>query len=192
MKKLIALLVLIVCVSCHTTKYTHSGNVTSMLDLQKGKWLLNTIDSSKDIQENLEKIATEEFRELLGDRFSVVSTTRRILIPRNIDNNPSKSILKDVKNGTGADFFIMISAKVIRDEIGDLQIGSVDNPVQNIGEITVDIYDLNLLERFYTHTAVGNLYVGKNSQDFAFAKSANNIVRKGLKRILKKIKKNQI
>ena len=41
------------------------------------------------------------------------------------------------------------------------------------------------------HTAVGYLYVGENSQDFALTKSANNIIAKVLKIILKKNKKNQ-
>lgn len=63
---------------------------------------------------------------------------------------------------------------------------------QNIGEVTITIYDLNLLEEIYTQSVVGTLFVPENKNNLAFSKSSGDIIIRGLERIMKKIKKNQI
>ncbi|WP_275315198.1 hypothetical protein [Tenacibaculum bernardetii] len=192
MKKILALLIVITFTSCHSTKYTHSGNVNSRLDFKKGKWLLYTIDAPKSIKESLTNIATEKFTELLGNRFSDSFTTRGILLPSNINNDLSKADLKDIKNGTGSDFFIKINATVISDEVGVLGQGNIMSSSENRGEVTVTIYDLNLLEEMYSQSVVGNVFVPENYDNLALTKSAGNIIIKGLERIIKNIHKNQI
>lgn len=192
MKKIFALLIVITFTACHSTKYTHSGNVNSRLDFKKGKWLLHAIDAPKSIKESLTNIATEKFTELLGDRFSDSFTTRGILLPSNITNDLSKAVLKDIKNGTGFDYFIKINAAVISDEVGVLGHGNIMSSSENRGEVTVTIYDLNLLEEMYSQSVVGNVFVPENYDNLALTKSAGSIIIKGFKRIMKKIHKNQI
>ena len=192
MKKILVLLIVVVFTSCHSTKYTHSGNVNSRLDFKKGKWLLHTVKAPKSIKESLTNIANEKFIELLGNRFSDVNTTRGILLPANITTNLSKSDLKDIKNGTGYDFFIKINAAVISDEVGILGQGNIMSSSENRGEVTVTIYDLNLLEEMYSQSVVGNVFVPENQDNLALTVSAGNIIINGLNKIMKKIHKNQI
>ena len=119
--------------SCHSTKYTYSGNVNSHLDFKKGKWLLHSVEAPKSIKESLTNIATEKFTELLGNRFFVINITREILIPANITTNLSKIGLKDIKNGIRFDFFIKINAAVISDEVGVLGLGNIMSSSKNTG-----------------------------------------------------------
>lgn len=129
---------------------------------------------------------------MFGDRFLVINTTSGILTPDNISNNPSKAVLSDIKNGTGYDFLINISVKIIADEIQILELGGRDIPAENKGEVIVDIYDLNLLEKSYSHSVTGKVYVTKNSQDVVFTKTTKMIIISGFEKIIKKIKRNQI
>ena len=194
MKKIVILTIIIISfLSCHFPNYRHSGNVNSSLDFRKGKWLLNNIESPKGVNYILTKIAREKFSKLLGERFSTLNESKGILVPliNNNNNNLRKSTLREIKNGTGFDYFINIKAKTNKNEIGDLQIGSVDSRLENNVEVSIEIYDLNLLERFYFHSVIGNLTVKENNQDFAFAKGTENLTIKGFKKIMKKIKKNE-
>ena len=193
MKKLIFLLIILTTFSsCHFPSYRHSGNVNSSLDFRKGKWLLNNIESPKEINYVLTKIAREKFSKILGKRFSTLNEAKNILVPQ-LKNKDSfnKSILKDIKNGTDFDYFINIRANTNKSEIGDVQIGPVYSRLENNVEISIEIYDLNLLERFYFHTVVGNLTIDENNQDFAFTKSVEKLTRKGFEKIMKKIKRNE-
>lgn len=192
MKNILALLIVITFTACHSTKYTHSGNVNSRLDFKKGKWLLHTVEAPKSIKESLTNIATEKFTELLGNRFSNSFTTRGILLPSNTTKDLSKADLKDIKNGTGFDYFIKINVAVISDEVGVLGQGNIMSSSENRGEVTVTIYDLNLLEEMYSQSVVGNVFVPENYDNLALTKSAGSIILKGFKRIMKKIHKNQI
>ena len=192
MKKTLVLLVVITFTSCHSTKYTHSGSVNSRLDFKKGKWLLHTVEAPKSIKESLTNIATEKFTELLGNRFSNSFTTRGILLPSNITKDLSKAVLKDIKNGTGYDFFIKINAAIISDEVGILGQGNIMSSSENRGEVTLTIYDLNLLEEIYSQTVTGNVFVPENQDNLALTASGTSIIKKGLERIMKKIEKNQI
>ncbi len=193
MKKLTILLITFITFSsCHFPTYKHSGNVNSSLDFRKGKWLLNNIKSPKEVNYVLTKIAREEFSKLLGERFSTLNEAKDILVPliKNKDNF-NKSILRDIKNGTGFDYFINIKGYTNKNEIGDIQIGSVHSRLENNVEISIEIYDLNLLERFYLHTVVGRLTINENNQDFAFAKGTEKLTIKGFEKIMKKIKRNE-
>ena len=180
--------------SCNLVKYVHSGNVNSRLDFKEGKWLLNHVISSKNVKEyGLTKKANEKFSELLGDRLLLVDTKKGILIPGVISENPDKSILKDIKNGSGCDYFIDVRTKKTSDEVDVFGAGNdLMSSNENVGEINLTIYDLNLLEEIYSQSVVGRLFVPENQNNFALSKSANSIITTGLEKIMKKIKKNQI
>lgn len=194
MKYLYILLALIVITSCNSVKYTHSGDVNSRLDFRKGKWLLNDVTSFKNIRkEGLTEMANERFYELIGNRLLVVSNMQGLLIPSNISSSLDKSILKDIKNGTGYDYFIDIRTKNISNEVGVLGTGSSQTDLsKNIGEVTLSIYDLNMFEIIYSQTVVGKLVVSERDNDYALSKNSTLIIHSALKRIMNKIKKNQI
>lgn len=194
MKYLYILLAVIVITSCNSVKYTHSGDVNSRLDFRKGKWLLNDVTSFKNIRkEGLTEMANERFYELIGNRLLVVSNMQGLLIPSNISSSLDKSILKDIKNGTGYDYFIDIRTKNISNEVGVLGTGSSQTDLsKNIGEVTLSIYDLNMFEIIYSQTVVGKLVVSERENDYALSKNSTLIIHSALKRIMNKIKKNQI
>nr|WP_299034849.1 hypothetical protein [uncultured Tenacibaculum sp.] len=194
MKYLYILLAVIVITSCNSVKYTHSGDVNSRLDFRKGKWLLNDVTSFKNIRkEGLTEMANERFYELIGNRLLVVSNMKGLLIPSNISSSLDKSILKDIKNGTGYDYLIDIRTKNISNEVGVLGTGSSQTDLsKNIGEVTLSIYDLNMFEIIYSQTVVGKLVVSERDNDYALSKNSTLIIHSALKRIMKKIKKNQI
>ena len=194
MKYLYILLAVIVITSCNSVKYTHSGDVNSRLDFRKGKWLLNDVTFFKNIRKDgLTEMANERFSELLGNRLLVVSNMKGMLIPSNISASLDKSILKDIKNGTGYDYFIDIRTKNIANEVDIFGAGSSQtDPSKNIGEVTLSIYDLNMFKILYSQTVVGKLVVSEKDNDYALSKNSNLIIHSALKRIMKKIKKNQI
>ncbi|GFD80283.1 hypothetical protein MHM83_07095 [Tenacibaculum sp. Mcav3-52] len=194
MKYLYILLAVIVITSCNLVKYTHSGDVNSRLDFRKGKWLLNDVTSFKNIRKDgLTEMANERFSELIGNRLLVVSNMKGLLIPSNISPSLDKSILKDIKYGTGYDYFIDIRTKNISNEVGVLGASnSLTDPSKNIGEVTLSIYDLNIFKIIYSQTVVGKLVVSEKDNDYALSKNSNLIIHSALKRIMKKIKKNQI
>ncbi|MDX8553237.1 hypothetical protein MK851_06295 [Tenacibaculum sp. 1B UA] len=194
MKYLYILLAVIVITSCNSVKYTHSGDVNSRLDFRKGKWLLNDVTSFKNIRKDgLTEMANERFSELIGNRLLVVSNMKGLLIPSNISPSLDKSILKDIKNGTGYDYFIDIRTKNISNEVGVLGASnSQTDPSKNIGEVVLSIYDLNMFKIIYSQTVVGKLVVSEKDNDYALSKNSNLIIHSALKRIMKKIKKNQI
>ncbi|MDO6674817.1 hypothetical protein Q4517_04560 [Tenacibaculum sp. 1_MG-2023] len=194
MKYLYILLAVIVITSCNSVKYTHSGDVNSRLDFRKGKWLLNDVTFFKNIRKDgLTEMANERFSELIGNRLLVVSNMKGLLIPSNISPSLDKSILKDIKNGTGYDYFIDIRTKNISNEVGVLGASnSQTDPSKNIGEVVLSIYDLNMFKIIYSQTVVGKLVVSEKDNDYALSKNSNLIIHSALKRIMKKIKKNQI
>lgn len=194
MKYLYILLAVIVITSCNSVKYTYSGDVNSRLDFRKGKWLLNDVTSFKNIRnDGLTEMANERFSELIGNRLLVVSNMKGLLIPSNISPSLDKSILKDIKNGTGYDYFIDIRTKNISNEVGILGASnSQTDHSKNIGEVTLSIYDLNMFKIIYSQTVVGKLVVSEKDNDYALSKNSNLIIHSALKRIMKKIKKNHI
>jgi len=191
-KTLILTIIIIAFSSCHFPNYKHLGNVNSSLDFTKGKWLLNNIESPKNVNYSLTKIANEKFSKLLGERFLTVNQSKGILVPLiKTNNNLSKSTLRDIKNGTGFDFFINIKTETNKNEIGNLQIGPVASRLENNVEVSIEIYDLNLFEKIYFHSIIGSLSIKENNQDFAFAKGTEKLTIKAFEKIMKKIKKNE-
>ena len=65
-------------------------------------------------------------------------------------------------------------------------------PKKNEAEVTVVIYDLNLLQKVYEQSVRGTLAVQKDNTDFKLAKSANDIIISGFKRIMKKLEKYKV
>lgn len=156
--------------------------------------MLNDVTSFKNTRKDgLTEMAKERFSELIGNRLLVVSNTKGVLIPSNISARLNKSILKDIKNGTGYDYFIDIRTKNISNEVGILGAGSYQtDPSKNIGEVILSIYDLNMFEIIYSQTVIGKLVVSERDNDYALSKNSGLIIHSALKRIIKKIKKNQI
>ncbi len=173
-------------------KYVHKGDVRGGLNFTQGKWLLNTVEAPWPIENDLTQTAVHTFQKLLGHRFSTVEDQYSLILNKMLPDHLDASVLMDIKTKTGFDYFIDIRAKKIKNEMGDFQIGTLDSDVENKGTVTLRVYDLNLQKQIYTQTVEGTLFAHENRSEFAFAKSANNLIRAGLQKMLKKIKKNQV
>ena len=86
----------------------------SGVDFTSGKWLLNELDSPKNQRDKLTAESLEFFKKKLGERVSYIHDVNGLLVPRKISFNPNKTKLKELKEGTGFDFFINISTKKIK------------------------------------------------------------------------------
>ena len=53
---IILVFILALCFSCHTAKYSYSGDINGSLDFSKGKWLLNDIDAPFQIKQAIRAI----------------------------------------------------------------------------------------------------------------------------------------
>jgi len=171
----IIILSLLLFTSCHSTKYTYSGDKNAKLNFTTGTWLLNDIQSPARIKNDLTKIANGRFTSLLGNRLSNIYSIDAIL-PNKIPLDPSKSIISDIKNGTNYDYFINIKVESISEDFGDIIIGEVNSPVENHGKVTLEVYDLNLATTVYSQSINARIHISKDTQDVSFAKSTNNLL----------------
>lgn len=206
--KLILFLVVILVffTSCKNNIYTlTNANYKTGVDFTKGKWLVNRFDESNDNSAKISSQYTNFFEENLKDRCFLRDEVEGLLIPYQIPLNPSKQRLKELKIGTGFDYFINISSKKNKSEIGTIGLYENENSVgSNESEVTLEIYDLNLQEIIYSQRAIGkvsarkekSVWETKNSDklidNISFHKSPNNLIKGCLKRILKDLKKKSI
>ena len=178
--------------SCHTTKYTHSGNVNSIIDFREGNWILNFIDAPSRIRREFTDKTEEQLRGYLGNRLKLPGELKSAILPDIKDDVLNESALEDIQTGTGFDYFIQVKAKVLRNESDSFQIGSVRSRKKNKVMVSFIVYDLNLKQQIYLHNLIAELTVEPNNQDFAIANGVTNMMSKGLDKILKKIDKNCI
>ena len=186
---LIYLGILILLNSCNVAKYTFETKSNIGIDFEKGKWLLNEIDCPDEINPNLTKITIDEFSIYLKDRLSVLNQTKGVLLPNKISTNLNKSTLRDLKNGSGFDYFINIKTEILKKDTW--QKGSVDSDINTSTRVMLEIYDLNNTEIIYKQSVIGDVAIDPNDSTFRFAKGVNELFIGGLKRIMRKIRKNQ-
>ncbi len=176
--------------SCYTATYTFSPESSNYgIEFRKGTWLLNTIESPFYLKEELTETAIDHFRNYLGDDLFYIGDTPALLSSQNIPLNPDKEHLKALKSGTGFDYIINIKAKEIKDELGGLQVSSDDFPGTNLATVTLEIYDLENLEIIYLQHVRGSVSPQRIKEDVSFITTSEQIIKKSLKKIFKKIKK---
>ena len=197
MKKSILLITLFATTitSCSFPNQSYSLNTTPVLYFGKGKWLLNKIDSPEDIRDDLFKITNKEFKKYLKDDFISLENARGVILPINIPLNPNKTILEDIKNGSGYDYFVNIKAEILREDFGNITFSP--SPVdykKNSAKATLEVYDLNNLEIIYNQTVIGATKIDGNSSgdDFILTVGTSNLMVGSLRRIIKMIRKNHV
>lgn len=159
---LILIVIITIFASHHFPHYTDYFTINVGLNLKEGKGLLNNISPPKSVKHNLTETANTEFKALLNDLFSDITQTKRILLPFNDTNTFYKKRLKSIKIGNGFDFSINITAKITVSEVSFILISKIDE--------SIDIYDLNSLNKFYSQSVISNL-IGKNGNtDFLLRK----------------------
>lgn len=192
--------------SCNTPIYNFIDSKQRIgVDFTKGKWLLNELDCPKTNREAITFETKKFFKNHLQDRFFYIEDVRGLLVAKKIPLNPSTIILQELKNGTGYDYFINISAKKNRNDLGSIGFYETKNPTngKNEGEVFLEIYDLNLLQIIYSAHVVGcekedvPLPFDTNKSDklidnISFHKNSKTLMIGSLKKILKDLKKKSI
>lgn len=177
--------------SCYTASYKFSPESSKHgIEFRKGAWLLNEIDSPFYINDELTELTLDNFRTYLKDDLVHKRDIPALLGTRNIPFNPDREVLKALKSGTGFDYIINIKVKEIKDELGGLQVSSTDFPGTNLATVTLEIYDLKNLEIIYLQHVRGSVSPQRIKEDVSFITTSEQIIKKSLKKIFKKIKKN--
>lgn len=195
--KLFLFCLLILLTSCQSSKYIFVDSTQKIgVNFTKGKWLLNEIDCPKYSKDGLTLIATNFFKKNLKNRFFYINEVNGLLIPRKINLNPNRTKIKELKDGTGYDFFINITANKTTSN------SSVDLYGNQI-EVFLEIYDLNLEQIVYSKHVIGYTGQGEKSafgassianviNNIPLYKSSNTLMEKSLNKILRDLKKTSI
>ncbi|MDQ6472558.1 hypothetical protein RB619_18100 [Flavobacterium sp. LHD-80] len=191
--------------SCSTPTFLFLTPKQTGVDFSSGKWLLNEIDAPKNSKDHLTAESMEFFRKNLGERISYIHDVNGLLVPRKIPLNPNKTKLKELKEGTGFDFFINISTKKNKSDFSTIELYQTDSETgKNEASVIVEIYDLNLQQIIYSQNVVGitrkeasePMWQTEKSDklidNIAFYKNSNQLMTKALKKIFKDIDKKSV
>jgi hypothetical protein len=196
----------LITLSCSTKSYVLTNHGQTLgVDFTKGKWLLNEIDCPSKSKEKLSLVAYEFLKKNLKDSLFQTKDAKNILITRKTPLNPNATKLKELKDGTGFDYFINISTKRNKSELNSIELYQPDNEVGlNQSEATLEIYDLNNKLIIYTQRVVGSdsketktsvwekPKSNKLIDNINFYKSTNGLMLGSLKKILKDLKRKSI
>lgn len=194
MKKLIILIALFLFYSCSLPSYRLKNKYEpTTIDYSQGKWLLNSIDVNGLVLKKIEPKLLEEFSSALGERFVYYPNTLDIMIPRNIEMNPSKKQLKEIKQLTGFDYFINVKGDVLKDELGMISGTKLDKTLRsNSSYMELEIYDLNNETILYSQKVTGTSTRQEDNHDVYFSKSSIEILNKSFDKLLKDLQSKTV
>lgn len=192
-------------ISCNSPSFIFVTPKQTGVDFTSGKWLLNELDCPKNSKDQLTQTSLKFFKKNIGDRVSYIHDVNGLLVPRKIPLNPNKTRLKELKEGTGFDFFINISTKKNKDDFGSIELYQSDSQTgKNEASVIVEIYDLNLQQIIYSQNVVGvsrkhaseSVWDTKKSDklidNIALYKTSNQLMKKALIKIFKDIDKKSV
>lgn len=203
--KSISFLFLLILSSCHAPCYMFMTGQRTGVDFTSGKWLLNELDCPKNSKDKMTSESLAFFRKSVGDRLFYINDVNGLLVTRKIHLNPNSVKLKELRDGTGFDFFINISTKKIKSDFSSIELYQDDSySGKNEAIVILEIYDLNLKQIIYSQNVVGIIQKGntksmwetkKSSKlidNVTFYKNTNNLMLGALKRIFKDLKKRSV
>ncbi|HLA55399.1 MAG TPA: hypothetical protein VK623_04830, partial [Flavobacterium sp.] len=158
-KGLISLLLLIAFSSCNISSYQlYNIDQTNGIDFSKGKWLIGEIEANPKYKDELSKLIFKDFTGYLGDRMHY-ALNETLLISGKTPFSPGKKQIKDLKNGTGYDFFINIKCKDTRSDDSNFEVIEHNYYLiqMSYALVTLEVYDLNKGTIVYTQTASGRI-----------------------------------
>lgn len=194
------------CNQCSLPSYVLTNyRQTTGVDFTKGKWLLNELDCPANLKVKLTSISYDFFKENLNDSLFYIKDVKNLLIARKVLLNPNATKLKELKDGTGFDYFINISTKINKREMNNIELYQYANEVAlNQSEVSLEIYDLNSKLIIYSQRVIGS--TSKKQQTFNtqtpasnklidninFYKDSDGLILGSLKKVLKDLKKKSV
>jgi hypothetical protein len=172
------------------------------VDFTSGKWLLNELNCPKNSKDKLTSETLEYFKKNLGERISYINDVNGLLITRKIPLEPNKTKLKELKDGTGFDYFINIVSTKNKSDFSSVELYQDESDRgKNESAVTLEIYDLNLQEIIFSQKVVGTAAKkntesvwGKEKSDklidnITFYRNSDKLMLGSLKRIFKNLNK---
>lgn len=179
--------------SCAIPHYQHTYESTKGLDLRKGKWLVNHIESDLSLKAQ-DALAMRLMKKLekLGN-ISVVyidSVNLHYLVPSQLEFDLSPETLSVLSGTTDFDFIVNVKATQISDEMGSVVLPN-SSKYENQSEVYIDVYDLSSGERVYSQRIVASIGSEEGDQ-IHLSKSANRLIFGALNKGIKEIKKYSV
>jgi hypothetical protein len=175
------------------------------VDFTSGKWLLNELDCPKNSRDKLTSETLEYFKKNIGGRISYINDVNGLLITRKIHLEPNKTKLKELKDGTGFDFFINIVSTKNKSDFSSIELYQDKNDLgKNESAVTLEIYDLNLQEIIFSQKVIGTAHKKDNKSvwdtkksdklidNITFYRSTERLMSGALKRIFKNLSKTSV
>jgi hypothetical protein len=201
----VVLLLAFFCACKSSTYIATNTDYKTGVDFTQGMWLLNYIDSPTEQAEIVKQQTIPFFRDKIKERFFYRAELNSLLIPNQIALHPSKQKLKELKIGTGFDYFVHLSTKKNKEQIGTIGLFEDEYSTgSNQSEVTLEIYDLNLQEIIYSQRVIGTDSAKKEKSVWGtppssklidnvnFHKSANKLLLGCLKKVLNDLEKKSI
>lgn len=192
---IISLLITVLFSSCATPSYKHTYESTKGLDLRKGKWLVNTIDSDMSLkQQELLTIRLIKKLKKLGDITVVYidSVSLDYILPSQMQFELMPEVLAKLNSTTDFDYIINVRADKQLDQMGSSLTPPIYYPYENQSEVYIDVYEIASGERVYSQRIVASISSGDSNIQIHFTKTASTLIFGALKKGIKEIKKYSI
>ncbi|WP_409417387.1 hypothetical protein [Flavobacterium sp. PS2] len=203
--KFIPLIFLFIFSSCESSSYVTMPGPKTGVDFTSGKWLLNELDCPKNSRDKLTAETLDYFKKNLGERISYINDVNGLLITRKIHLDPNKTKLKELKDGTGFDFFINIVSTKNKSDFSSVELYQDENDLgKNESAVTLEVYDLNLQEIIFSQKVVGTAHKKETKSmweteksdklidNITFYRSSDKLMVGSLKRIFKNLNKASV
>ncbi len=178
MKNLLkVLLFALVLQSCSLPSYTYIKPKQTGVDFTKGQWLLYNIESPAGIMSTVEKRALDDFGSVLGSRLVYYPESKGMMIRQNLTTDLSKSAIREIKAGTGLDYFIILKTGTPDSSLGAISFtqNAMTPEQSNSGSAELEIYDLNAEMIIYEQKVVGTTTRTRDGEDVHFSKTARDL-----------------
>jgi hypothetical protein len=195
MRKTGILLVLVSAAISSCGKWNSSGHYQNYpnnirLDLTQGKWLLNEIDAPNQARNDLKELAFEKLERFLGNRLVYVYDAKIPGLPARIPMNPTKAVLKNLKEVSGYDFFINIKAANIPQETATkiLVPGNFSDRIAR-STVVIEIYDLNKQQIIFGRKSTNSKRFEYNPDQQRYVRTSGKLMVYSLECLMKSIRK---
>ncbi len=178
--------------SCASVSYQHIYEHSKGLDFKQGTWLVNTIESDIHGKSRivLTNILLQELKKLGGDSVHYIEDVNiDYLVPDNIQYDLSSEAANILHKTSGYDFLINLKTQKIRNDLHDINFPPPEDFSKSESEVTLVVYDIHTGQKIYSQRIIASVSLDEEDEDIKFAKSANSLVFKALKKGLKDLEK---